>query len=77
MSQKDVDGASSNPQVQAAAAGDLQRLIDTGKNRVPVEGPNGEVTLGFADKELHDLDSQLSLSQEIRNCSVGSAEAAE
>ena len=77
MSQKDVDGASSNPQVQAAAAGDLQRLIDTGKNRVPVEGPNGEVTLGFADKELHDLDSQLSLSQEIRSCSVGSAEAAE
>jgi hypothetical protein len=60
--------ASDDPQVKEALAADLQRNIDQGRNRVPVVDDAGNVTLGFADKELAGLDDQLAAAREIQSC---------
>ncbi|MFI5013220.1 MAG: hypothetical protein ACHQAY_12830 [Hyphomicrobiales bacterium] len=72
-----IEKAIADPAVHAAAEADLVRAIEQGQNRVPIADASGNVSLGFADKELHDLDRQVSLAKEIEACTVPVAEAAE
>lgn len=74
---ENVAKAFDDPKVQEAAQADLQRQIEQGRNRVPVENKDGGVSLGFADKELHDLGAQIALADEVRACSALGKVAAE
>jgi len=72
-----IERAANDPAVHAAAEADLQRQIEQGRNRVPVEDAEGNVTLGFADKELADIEADLSAAAEIKGCTISPAAAAE
>jgi hypothetical protein len=48
----------------------LLRNIEQGRNRFVVEDADGNVSLGFADTENHDIDMQAALSREIKACAV-------
>jgi hypothetical protein len=74
---EDLLKAADNPAVQEALNADLERNIAQGKNRVPVMDKAGNVTLGFADAELHQIDGDLALAKELNACNVPlSAQAA-
>jgi hypothetical protein len=72
-----IEKATADAKVHAAAEADLRRNIEQGKNRVPIMDEEGNVSLGFADKELHDLDAELKAADEIAACANPVAEAAE
>ena len=60
-----------------AVEAELGRMIEQGRNRVPITDAQGNVSLGFADKELHEADGQIALSKEIAACTMPVTEAAE
>ncbi len=72
-----IDKAFVDPKTHDAMFADLDRSISVGRNRVPIEDENGGVSLGFADKELNDINNQLSLADEVRGCAGPVQEAAE
>lgn len=72
-----IEKAFGDPKVHEAAEAELRRSIDQGKNRVPVEDADGNVTLGFADAELKRVEDELAAAQEIKACSTVQTEAAE
>lgn len=72
-----IEKAFGDPKVHEAAEAELRRSIDQGKNRVPVEDADGNVTLGFADAELKRIEDELAAAQEIKACSTVQTEAAE
>jgi hypothetical protein len=74
---EEFEKAATDAKVQAAAEADLRRSIDQGQNRVPVMDAEGNVSLGFADKELHDIDAELKAADEIAACANPAVEAAE
>jgi hypothetical protein len=67
---------STDPAVHDAMMADLQRNIEQGNNRVPVEDEQGNSKLGFADKELADIERQEAAAREIAGCATP-AQAAE
>lgn len=72
-----IEKAFSDPKVHEAAEADLRRAIDQGRNRVPVEDADGNVTMGFADAELKRIDDEIAAAQEIKACTTVQTEAAE
>jgi hypothetical protein len=75
--EKDLLHAADDPKVQEALNADLERNIAQGQNRVPVMDKDGNVTLGFADAELHKIDGDLALAKELNACNIPmSAQAA-
>lgn len=66
-----------DPKVHEAMGAELQRNIEQGRNRVPVDDGEGGVRLGVADAELKAIDDQISAAQEIGACATPVAEAAE
>lgn len=72
-----IEKAYSDPKVHEAAEADLRRQIEQGKNRVPVEDADGNVTMGFADAELKRIDDDVAAAKEIKACSTVQPEAAE
>lgn len=72
-----IEKAFADPKVHEAAEADLRRAIDQGKNRVPVEDADGNVTMGFADAELKRIDDEIAAAQELKACTTVQTEAAE
>ena len=72
-----IEKAFTDPKVHEAAEADLRRQIEQGKNRVPVEDADGNVTMGFADAELKRIDDEIAAANEIKACSTVQTEVAE
>ena len=72
-----IEKAFGDPKVHEAAEAELRRSIEQGRNRVPVEDADGNVTMGFADVELKRIDDELAAAQEIKSCTTVQTEAAE
>jgi hypothetical protein len=72
-----IEKVANDPKVHEAMGADLQRNIEQGRNRVPVDDGQGGVRLGVADAELKAIDDQISAAQEISACATPVAEAAE
>lgn len=71
-----IEKAFADPKVHEAAEADLRRAIEQGRNRVPVEDADGNVTMGFADAELKRIDDEIAAAQEIKSCTTIQTEAA-
>jgi len=65
-----IEKAYTDPKVHDAAVAQLDRNIEQGRNRVPVEDADGNVTMGFADAELHRIDQEIAAAAEIRSCTM-------
>lgn len=72
-----IEKAFGDPKVHEAAEAELRRSIEQGRNRVPVEDADGNVTMGFADVELKRIDDELAAAQELKACTTVQTEAAE
>lgn len=68
--EKNAELAFADPKVREAAEANLRRSIDQGRNQVPVEDGNGGWRMSVADAELHDLDNQLKMADEVKACSI-------
>ncbi|HMI74239.1 MAG TPA: hypothetical protein VK495_06000 [Steroidobacteraceae bacterium] len=67
---EEVAKVSTDPAVHDAMMADLQRNIEQGNNRVPVEDEQGNSKLGFADKELAEIERQEAAAREIAGCAT-------
>lgn len=69
-----VSKFAADPKMHEAMEANLNRNVEQGRNRVPIDDGNGGVTLGFADKELHTINAELDAAKEIGACAAPVAE---
>jgi hypothetical protein len=60
--------AIADPKLDETLLGHLDRNVNQGQNRQVAEDAEGNVTIGFVDKELAELDAQSAAAKEIAAC---------